>query len=260
MKYVLDLNMCRENQLKVLLDSGNDVMIPDDFLVEIFKANNPRVMFLRNIVIIKNYPAQIYICQDRGPLARKEIEKGLPLYADEIIDFDSTAIFRQWMIDYSEFNKVFPRAKNEAPSRIEYQKKFVKTYLRGSVKELKAMLKRDSTRTEYIKNRSKLLNDIRDVSIQVMEKYLEAHSITNIECFRRTNSIIYAQTYILLWRIAHWALINGIETTNDDRLANDGFDLKYVLISTFYDGILTHEEWLKECRENCIRSIDEPLL
>lgn len=256
MRYTLDMNMCRDNQLKILLEKKNGIIIIDDFIVEIFKANNPITMFLKNTKIIKNFPDQIFITHDRGPLVKMEIEKGLPLDADDIIDLDSTTAFRKWLIVENEFNKIVPQAQIEAKNRIDHQKKFVDEYLYNSVRNLIDLFKTENTRKQYLLDKTKLLHHIKEVSTFVMGEFLKDNNIINIDSFKITNSIIYSQNYALLWRIANWSLKNGINSISLDKLSNDGFDIKYVLISSFFDDLLTKEKWLKECRMDIINSVD----
>lgn len=255
MKYVLDVNMCREPELKALLDSNNEIVVVNDFIVEIFKSKDPMNFFIRNTKIIKDYPDQIHISHDRGPLVRKEIKKCSPLNPEEIIDSESTTIFRRWLTESNEFNKLLPRAKIEAENRLECQKLFVEDYLRIPSMELSEKLKIEKMWKEYSTNNAKLLDDIKDVSINVMGQFLTKYNVNNQDCFRGAISIIYADTYTRLWRIADWSLNHGIKNVPIDKLANDGFDLKYVLTSAFFNEILTKEKWLKKCREDCVRSL-----
>lgn len=255
MKYVLDVNMCREPELKALLDSNNEIIVVNDFIVEVFKSKDPMDIFIRNTKIIKDYPDQIHISHDRGPLVRKEIKKCSPLSPEEIIDSESTTIFRRWLTESNEFKKVLPQAKIEAETRLKHQEIFVEEYLRTPSMELSKKLKIEKTRREYFTNNAKLLDDIKEVTVNVVSQFLTKHNVNNQGCFSSSMSIIYAQMYTLLWRISDWSIKNGINTVPIDKLAHEGFDLKYVLVSTFLDGIVTEEEWLKKCREDCVRSL-----
>jgi len=255
MKYTLDLNMCRDEQLKILLNQDNEIIITDDFLVEIFKAENPLSMFLKNTSIIKQFPNKIYVTYDRGQLVRMELTKMSPLNINDLIDLESTSSFRNWLLNENEFHKIIPHAKMEAKKRIDHQKNFVDNHLLKTTQKLRKLLKSDNSRHQYTSDRAKLLHDIRETSITAMEKFFESNNITNIESFKLSNSIIYAQTYILIWRVSHWALKNGIDSISPKKLINDGFDIKYILISTFFDDLLTKEIWLKECRLDTINSL-----
>ena len=61
MKYVLDVNMCRNNQLVNLLKEKNEILITSDFLVEVFKANNPKSLsFIFILSSLYDIPRQIF--------------------------------------------------------------------------------------------------------------------------------------------------------------------------------------------------------
>lgn len=247
--------MCRNDELEALLDSNNEIIVVNDFIVEGFKSVDPIGTFITNTAIIRNYPDQIHLSHDRGPLVRKEIEKSSPLSPEEIIDSEYTTTFRRWLTDSDEFQRELPLAKIEAKTRLEHQQLFVEEYMRTPSIELSKMLKNKEKRKEYSRNHDKLLHDIKDVTINVMGQFLTKSNINNQDCFSSSMSIIYANMYTLFWRISHWTLKNGPITTEKEKLANDGFDLKYILISTFFNDILTNEKWLKECREDCVSSL-----
>lgn len=255
MKYVLDVNMCRDNQLAKLLKENNEILITSDFLVEIFKSDDPKSMYVNNTRIIKEYPNQIFVVYDRGELVRLEISKKTPLMSNEIIDLNSTKEFRKWLTNEGELDRILHLAHLEAKERVEYQRDFINEYMHHPTKKLQAMLKVENTRKEYLADKKKLLKDIREVSLTVTEEVLKQNNIMGIESFYRLNSIIYSQNYVLIWRIANWSLLNGIESVGFDKLTHDGFDIKYIFVSTFFDDLLTKESWLKECRLDLINSI-----
>lgn len=255
MKYVLDVNMCRDNQLALILQEDNEVLITSDFLVEVFKADNPKFIFVSNTKIIKGHPQQIFVTYDRGELVRLELAKGKPLKSKEIIDENSTIKFRNWLVNENELDKILQLAHLEAKKRFEYQKDFINDFIYNATKKLQASLKVEKTRKQYLADKRKLLDDIKEVSLTVMEGFLEKNNIYDVDSFKRVNSIIYSQNYVLLWRIANWSLLNGIESVALDKLTHDGFDIKYAFISAFFDDLLTNEAWLKECRLDLINSI-----
>lgn len=255
MKYVLDVNMCRNIQLAKLLKENNEIVITSDFLVEVFKSDDSKSMFIKNTRIIKEHPNQIFVTYDKGELVRLEISKKTPLIPDEIIDLNSTNNFRNWLMNENELDKILQLGYLEAKKQVKYQKDFMNEYMYGSTKKLQALLKVENTRKQYLADKAKLLDDIKETSLTVMEGFLRNNNIIDVEDFKRVNSIIYSQNYVLLWRIANWSLLNGIESVGLDKLTHDGFDIKYVFISTFFDDLLTKEHWLRECRLDLINSI-----
>jgi hypothetical protein len=256
MVYIVDINMSRSDELKTILEKSHTVVLTDDFFVESLKGTDPKKMFHSNTRLFADHINSLYVSFDRGPLYRQELINGKPLSKEEIIDYSSTAIIKDIILDINKYDCVSKHFITEAKNRVAYQKAFTEKYLLNASGFLKKIFANTNCRKEYNSNRSQLLSEIKETTLQVVEMILKEANI-NSEPFMSSNSVIYANTYILLWRVVHWTLKNGIENVHLDKLAHDGFDLKYVLVSSFFDGILTEEEWLKQCRMDLLNSFIE---
>jgi hypothetical protein len=251
MRYVLDRNFARSCKLKEVFRAGHSIIVPDDFVVEAFRSAKPFSCLLADFRILREFPNQVYYAHDRGPLYRRELIKGLPLNSDQVISQTSTEKFRcllsvstdektlSEVLDFDEFDSL-------AKDRLRYQKSFREQFIRDST--LKA--EEDPKFIEELRNPLKRLELLQKSTFTLTEEALKLQKI-EVAPFRERNSIIFAFNYTLLWRVFNWAIRKGIRTTSERKFRGDPFDLKYVLISCFFDGLLTNEECLKKCREEC---------
>lgn len=236
--------------LSNFLNSGNEIIITDDFIIEPFKSSDVIYTFNNNIEILRKYPNQILVTFDRGELIRKELSLGLPLCSKQLISKNRTEIIRDLLnLDKPLLSNKLNRLKNEAKNRIAYQDDFLEKYIRNIIKQAYTLLKKKGQTKEYRNNKVKRLNDIKEVSFSVLELLLKnkCSKSYDINNFIDNNSIIFSQTFIHLWRIVDWVIKGGAENAKKG-IKGDSFDIKYVLISCFFDGILTKERWLDECR------------
>jgi hypothetical protein len=251
MRFVLDLNMSRDEKLIDILKDGHNIILIDDFFVELFKSNDPVKTFELNTKILQKYSSQIYYCHDIGILFRLE-KIGRPLKKHQLIDMKTTSIIRKLILMPDIFQSQIEKFKIEASKRISEQENFIQEYLRKTTQQLSALLKSTASRNAYIVDKEKRLCDIMGTTFLVMERYLIDNK--NKKLFWEKPSVIFNYTYILLWRIVDWALKNGITDKPINKLTNDGFDLRYIMYSSYFDDVLTKESWLSECRSDCMLS------
>lgn len=252
MKYVLDLNVSRnrKDDLKQFLEEGNEVIIIDDFVVETFKSNNPYGTLVENFKILKQFPQSVFVSYTRGELFRSELKSGHPVDIDEIISDEDTKTVRYLLsLNETQLEEELCSHKQKADRLINDNNDFSETHIRGlAVKAGKLDMK------SYKNDTEKIQADIASVSLDVTRKLLEnqCEQAFDFEEFKKRKSEIFMGTYAHVWKVAKWGMDRGYEQASKEKIANDGFDLKYVSLSCFFDGILTNEKWLKECRESIL--------
>jgi hypothetical protein len=250
MQYVLDLNMSRDPKLAEYLRDGHQIILIDAFFVEIFKADFSIPIFQRNVKIIKEFPSSIFYGKDRGDLVREEMTKGAPLSANDLLCQENTQKIRTLVsLDASQLELSIQSFKSEAEKRVSESDVFTEEFIRGlSGKADLLDIK------EYRSNNELLEKHVFEVAMSILERSLKDEFVKSFTIFKfkSKKSVSYFQNYILLWRVLHWALNKGYQ--NATKLGNDNFDLKYVLSSCFFDGLLTKEKWLRDCRSSALSS------
>ena len=247
MRYIVDVNYSRHPELEQLLQDGHDAILPDDWLIEICKANTPIYMLSQNTSILRQHPDQIFILKSRGDLFREDQAKSAHLSSDDLIDFESTQMFRRWLSNFNELDKLNHLFKKHLEQRVDNQKFFVDSFLVNSVEKLKKCFLETPEDKKQYNDKSTKIQHLKEISLEV---HINTKGNTPAK-----NSLTYALVFILLWRTMKWALDGGIEgKIKKGNLTNDGFDINYILFSVFFDGLKTKEKWLLECREDLIAS------
>ena len=254
MHFVLDRNFSILQDLTDYLEPGNEIILTDDFLVEAYRSPFPKSILNDNLKIIRNYRDQLYMTFSRGELFRKELSLRKPLEPDQFINPKTTATLR-WLLglDHNSLDKELLALTAEATDRIAYNDDFREKFIRNTACEAFELLKKANELKTYRTDRNKRINDIREVAFQVLEMTIKQLSSAefDLELFRQRNSVIFSQTFINIWRTVDWALKNGFQNATKG-IKGDGFDIRYVLVSCFFDGIKTKEPWLIQCREDTL--------
>lgn len=247
MRYIIDMNYNRTPALEQLLQDGHDAILPDDWLIEICKANTPVHMLTKNTSSLRQYPDQIFILKSRGDLFREDQTRSGQLSADDLIDFESTQTFRRWLSTLDELDELNNLLTKHSQPRIDSQKDFVDAFLINSVEKLKRSFQNKPNEKKQYSDCATKIQHLKDIS-------LEIHINTKGDIPAK-NSLTYALIFILSWRALKWALDGGIEgKVKKGNITNDGYDINYTLFSIFFDGLKTKEKWLIECREDLIAS------
>jgi hypothetical protein len=247
MRYILDQNMARDKELDEFLGNGNEIVLLNDFIVEPFKSLNYEIVLNKNLEILRNYPQKIFVAYERGVLLQKEWTTGHPIKKDDIIDFEESEIFR----DYLKNNTSNNHLKKIAEKRINEQENFTDDFIRNPSVQLAKELRQKDAMKIYKNDKNKKINDIKEIVFKLLEFIFKEKTIMNYnhEYFEKNISMNFCQPFVHAWRITDWSLKNGAENARE-AIRGDGFDIEYVVYSCFCDGIFTYEKWMKESRED----------
>lgn len=251
MKFILDLNRAqRGDELQSHLASGNDVIIIDDFVVESFKNADPYYSLFMNFSTLREFPQSVFYSRKRGELFTVELQSGRPVRTDEIIDDENTKTLRSLLpLSRGQLERKLSLHSQEAMRLIDFNDEISEQFILELVKKHKEL-----DIKKYRKDPRLLQAHIAETSLMLTEQCLEekCEKEFDIEEFRKRPSAIFLFYYSLLWKNAKWLIDRGFEEAPIKKICNDGFDLKYVETSCFFDGLLTGEKWLKECRESIL--------
>jgi hypothetical protein len=257
MKKVLDQNMARSELLRDYLTKGNTIIVTDDFLLEPCKSSDLEYTLNQQLEILRDYPDQILVTYDRGELVRKELAQGMPLAPEALISSSSTEWFRELLTFRDEqFKKSVNVLQLEAEERLKYQDNFLETNIRSVIMKAEELIrKKPNSKSEY-RVELKRLSDIKETSLTVLnmllvDRVMNKKSISN---FNTGKSFTLFYLFTHLWRIIDWALKGGASNAKKG-ISGDSFDLKYVLVSCYFDGVLSKEKWLCSCRNEALKTI-----
>jgi hypothetical protein len=248
MRYILDQNMARDKELDEFLGNGNEIVLLNDFIVEPFKSLNYEIVLKKNFEILKNYPTKIFVAYERGVLLQKELATGHPIKKDDIIDLETSKIFRDHFLNNVSYNDF---SKSIAKKRINEQENFVEIYIRDLSVQLAKELRQEDAIKIYKNDKNKRMNDIKETVFKLLRLVFNVKTTMNYnhEYFEKNISMTFCQPFVHVWRVIDWSLKNGAENARE-AIRGDGFDIEYVVYSCFCDGIFTYEKWMKESRED----------
>lgn len=166
---------------------------------------------------------------------------------------EGTMFIRQLFSDAKSLSSLdYEKWKNQANKRVR-QLSHRAEFFSIPAGKLTQLMRKDNTKAVYQKNNKKRKNDIKETVFLFLEQYLSDKGIEEADrnSFQQRISIYFAQTYSHLWRIVAWSLKGGFQNA-EKAIKGDGFDIKYIQISSFYDCLLTNEKWMNECRKDLL--------
>jgi hypothetical protein len=194
MSYILDQNMTRDNAINDFLKDGNEIILINDFIVEPFKSPNYQIILEKNLEILRRYPEKIFITFERGILVQKEWNKGYPIENDDIIDFESSKIFMNYLKNKIQYGSIL---KQNAEKRIKEHEDFVEIFIKKALEQYSKELK--NLRYVYKSDKEKKINDIKELVLKLLGDILNEKCSTNynIRLFEKKHfneflSIIYS--------------------------------------------------------------------
>lgn len=244
-QYVVDQNMLRSDDLEKYLSEGNQIIITDHLMLEPFKAEpkNHSLMINRNLQILTAYPNQtIVISGGLGDLMRIEKSQGFPISIDQLVSEENTLIFNNWLENH---NKLIYRGLNIAMERINEDQNYIKDTYKPLIQKLSSGIKGEERR-RYKGDKSSRVADIKDTALELLK--IEFNH--DVNSFIEKKSIWLTFCIVHIWRILDWAIKNGADSSKS--INGDQFDIKYVVLSCFFDGLLTKEKWMMECRKDTL--------
>lgn len=253
MKLVVDQNYLVNPKLSELLKGGHEIILTDDFFIEQFKSSNAEKYFKRNLKKLLDFPEQISVSVDRTSLLGKELSERRPLRRDDIIDEEGTMFVRQLLSDKKRLSSIdYEEWEHQAKKRLR-QFSHRPEFFSDLAGKLTQLMKKENTKAVYKIDSQKRKNDIKETVFLILEQYLRNKGIEEADrkLFRQRISINFAQTYSHLWRVVDWSIRGGFQNAKK-AIKGDGFDIKYIQISSFFDCLLTNEKWMKKCRKELL--------
>jgi len=143
-------------------------------------------------------------------------------------------ILRHGQIALDHFDKM----RKDALLVVQGIRGFSKSY---KLEHLAALRKKEELKAEVI---DKIINDIMLLAVSLFQKHPDIQEIPQAPQVRNTYIFRFAiSAYLLNLR---WISDGGIENVSLNRLRNDVVDMHYVTYATFFDGLLTSDNKMKE--------------
>jgi hypothetical protein len=253
---IVDQNYLREPNpiLHNYLSSGNEVVLSDYACMEVYKGNsilNTR----RSLEIIRYYPNQVVILKNTMKIIKMNNHKSSGL-EKRLIDNSITSDFHYFCKDvYSE--------RIENPLKLESHlfkqlSREANTFFNERTEDTKKIIESIKLEKEtFSKEELKELRKNRDiVSFVLNEKMERVFILSKMLMYRHHNVIdeycLMINSFCFRFALAgyilslKWIIDGGIENIKIDKLENDVIDMSYVAYGTYYNGVLTNDNKIKE--------------
>lgn len=257
-KFVVDVNLFRKPILEELLRyrAGNKAVITATATHETFKGNSVDNLH-RSLEILKKYPRQVLIlkpitdCYNAGGTV-KQVRRRL--------------ISREGTNDFPKFCSQVAEAKGGHPSyaaTLERDGLQLKAYFdrtqeiewpvhRERLIELRDRLGCDIVKVIKRPSPKKDLKPAVEETVRfVSEMYQRASNEAGIPFERELRRADLRARPLYRWTLAHaglylaWISQGGVENLSDRQGRNDLLDLEYVVMATYFDGLLSLDSRMK---------------
>ena len=257
MKLVIDQNSLRSSKLRSFLEESNDntAVITDMAMFKMLKGIDPVYTAKQSMAILSDFPEQVVGTSGTGELMTKELSERQAIVSP--IDSDITSRMQLLLKLINDFNhgkrSSFPlneanilQARTTALSQ-RSNHTFNKTNFDGGVHALRTHLSLELKKEIRAENLTKEVYTYayqagflayRDaVDAEGFNLSDEGFKALYLEfCFTSRFSIIYTLSNMT------WFAQGGAESMPSEKVTNDLHDIDYLLISSYFDGVMSKEK------------------
>jgi hypothetical protein len=260
---VLDRNVIRRTGLAdAAADAANEFVLTDTFLVEMVK--HPELWattFRRDFAELRQIRDRFRISMSVGECLRKEISEGRSINREELLPPEFQPSIAR-LLDLSTSNLDLPGVVLRAIADILPDLRAEQAP--QSVPKESAV---DLTRKLAARLRPEILSDLRngslhgdamlclvqDAACRAYEAYCADNHQTMLP---QPQSMTWRYFVLRVFRAMSWLQRGGLDTATPGKLHNDAYDDEYVLLGSFFDGVLSAETRVNEA-EAALRRIVE---
>lgn len=250
---VLDRNVIRRTGLaEAAAEASNEFVLADTFLVEMVKHPEQWVRTIRlDFAELSKFGDRFRISASPGECLRKELLERRSITREELLP--------------PEFRAVLARLMHAADKAGDLSRALLQDVadllpaLRAEQPPLEIAKDRpeDLTRKLAAKLRPEIISDLRNGNLQgdaklclVEDIAFRAYEADCAENHRRMlpqpQSMTWRFFILKVWRAMSWLQRGGLETAAQEKLRNDAYDDEYVLLGSFFDGVLSAEKRVNE--------------
>lgn len=250
---VVDFGALNSPELREYLgaSSGNFAVLTDYLGIEAFKQKENR--HVRNAFeTVRQFPRQVIVLRSGDRCVRLVTNKDVT--PDNFIDWEQTEGFSDFcyrLADDSQTEILAQLMAKQTKARAVIAELGAKSdLLRDSVKNLKAIYSNEVIKS--LKSGKAPPVDVREAAareIVASTKVLFSDLIPPIPpppAREAAYSLLFRFALSLHARAVWWISHGGHEQLRPDRLRNDGIDTVYVAYSTFFDGIITEDNRMRD--------------
>lgn len=251
---VLDRNVIRRPELaEAVADASNEFILTDTFFVEMVKHPELWETTLRkDVAELRKLDDRLWVSVSVDECLRNELQ-GRPITRDALLPPEFRAALDRLLHKEESIKDIadlLPALKAEQ-TPLDAPKERVE----DSMRKLKSILGEEiiaDLRSNTLRNDA-LLYFVREIAFRLYE-------VENVKNYQQTLPLlqsVVSRLYILrIWRAVTWLRRGGIEMAAPEKLHNDDYDDDYIIIGSFFDGVLSEDKGLNEAAAALRRIVD----
>lgn len=252
--YVVDQNVMRKVELVKLMAAQPDAkfVIPDTGLLEMVKSERWEETFRRNFEAFVPVVTRCFMSMSVQEACDLEIRTRVSVEGRLLPD-DFTKLLRGAIVEsqsgigptMAQLQSQMAEAKEDL-QRNELNAQANREELQRLLSELRSKLTKDeikACRQQGMLGRLARLGTARSVGDALYVAHMNKHAVPAPVSRRlwKTKSMTRRWCYLLVHHAVQWLGDGGLDTATDKVVVNDVLDQDYVLLGSFFDGVLSLE-------------------
>lgn len=267
---VVDQNFLRKSDLKALADTYPNCrfILPDVALIEMCKSPQWEDTLSKSLRILSAYPHRIRVSISVGEAINTEITTKKSIEG-RLLPKDFIPVFTELFSALSSertsqtlaliAQKITSIQANLAHSELNHQQN--KQGLEVLIEATKSLVTPEEIKSlrNGSMSREGKLNLISERAPLVLEDFFRQADFATDKArvFLKTKPMTLRFVYLKLWSCLDWIAKGGFEGLLPERATNELMDHDYILISTFFDGILSKETRVNEAYQDMCYLLDQ---
>ena len=260
---VVDQNFLRKPDLKAIAESEQNArfVLPDVALIEMCKSPQWESTLRGSLSILSAYPNRTRVSMSVGEAINGEIEtqrsiaghllprEFIPLFS-ELLSVLSAGTPSQTLARIVQ--QIASIQASLAASELNHEQN--KQSAEALINATKSIVTDEQTKSlrNGSMNRDERLNFIFRKAPFVLEDFFRQANFSTGRArgFLKTKPLILRHTYLKMWASLDWIAKGGFDGLLPERATNEAMDHDYVLLATFFDGILSKESKVNEAYQD----------
>lgn len=260
--FVLDQNYFRNEKLASLFDSDSRTrfIIPDVALIEMCKSDSWERTLRQSLKYLARHPTRCFSTIAVGAAVRYEIENRKTVDGN-LIYREFTPVLRSLLREIQSgvdgaslewFRAAVDPIRNElAQEDLNHQSNL--GVLKGLVEITRTSLSEDvikSLRNGRLASEDMIML-VKASAPNLMNSFFREVGFPSnrIRSFLKQKPLVYRFVLLRFWLSLDWISRGGIDSLKETKATNDFLDQDYVLMATFFDGLLSQDERVNRAYE-----------
>ncbi|MBQ1782378.1 MAG: hypothetical protein II007_01850 [Gammaproteobacteria bacterium] len=263
MEYVVDQNYFRKDDLKNLVNnSSNRFIVTDSALLEMSKSEQWESTIRASLKTISEIPDQVDFIISIDEAMAFENSNNRAITKNDLVREDYNAFFKGLLgeIKRQEFGTSFTLLKSKLSANVDVFRSGIlnhqqcKLTFGGLIERIKDDINPDF-KNALVKKQitdDALNQEIRSLVPAAFTKYFSemGYAGSKANDFVNENPINARYLYVCLLRAFKWISNGGFEGYKPEKVTNELLDNSYVILGSYFDGILSYEKSVQNLHFN----------